>query len=219
MRTAIIGAMKIEVEALCARFGATESENGIFVSEKDGDTFIICQCGIGKVNAASLTQRIIDRYSPDRIINTGTAGGLKEGLNIGDVIIAEKAAYHDFKPVSIVVDIFGDKYITSDAALVKAAVKACEENGIPHLTGTVVTGDCFVSTEEQRNGIFAEYPDALCTEMEGAAIAHVCRNNNIPFVIIRSVSDFAADEKLFDEFAELAAGFAAQISEYIAKNS
>ncbi len=218
MRTAIIGAMKIEVEALCKRFGAVETEKGIFIADKSDDAVIICQCGIGKVNAASLTQRIIDKYSPDRIINTGTAGGLAEGLNIGDVIIAEKAAYHDFKPVQIVEDMFGEKYIRSDKTLAQAAVKACEENNIPHRIGTVVTGDCFVSTEQQREDIFAEYPDALCTEMEGAAIAHVCYNNNIPFVIIRAVSDFAADEKVFDEFAAHAATFAAQISEYIAKN-
>ena len=217
MNTLIIGAMKIEVEALCAEFSAIEKEKGVFVSENGDDTVIICQCGIGKVNAAALTQRIIDKYSPDRIINTGTAGGLQEGLNIGDVIIAAKAAYHDFKPVSIVVDMFGDKYIYSDKSLVETASEACEKYGIPHRIGTVVTGDCFVSTKEQRDDIFAEYPDAICTEMEGAAIAHVCNINQIPFVIIRAISDFAADEKLFDEFAAHAAKFAAQISGYIAR--
>ncbi|MBR6507533.1 MAG: 5'-methylthioadenosine/adenosylhomocysteine nucleosidase [Clostridia bacterium] len=217
MTTAIIGAMKIEVETLCKTFGAKETENGIFVAENGDDTVIICQCGIGKVNAASLTQRLIDKYSPNRIINTGTAGGLAEGLNIGDIIIAEKAAYHDFKPVSIVVDMFGDKYIHSDSSMVSTALTACAENNIPHRVGTVVTGDCFVSTEAQREDIFAEYPDALCTEMEGAAIAHVCFNNKVPFIIIRSVSDFAADEKLFDLNAAYAAEKAAIISEYIAK--
>ena len=217
MTTAIIGAMKIEVETLCKTFGAKETENGIFVAENGDDTVIICQCGIGKVNAASLTQRLIDKYSPNRIINTGTAGGLAEGLNIGDIIIAEKAAYHDFKPVSIVVDMLGDKYIHSDSSMVSTALTACAENDIPHRAGTVVTGDCFVSTEAQREDIFAEYPDALCTEMEGAAIAHVCFNNKVPFIIIRSVSDFAADEKLFDLNAAYAAEKAAIISEYIAK--
>ena len=217
MTTAIIGAMKIEVETLCKTFGAKETEKGIFVAENGDDTVIICQCGIGKVNAASLTQRLIDKYSPNRIINTGTAGGLAEGLNIGDIIIAEKAAYHDFKPVSIVVDMLGDKYIYSDSSMVSTALTACAENDIPHRVGTVVTGDCFVSTEAQREDIFAEYPDALCTEMEGAAIAHVCFNNKVPFIIIRSVSDFAADEKLFDLNAAYAAEKAAIISEYIAK--
>ena len=217
MTTAIIGAMKIEVETLCKTFGAKETEKGIFVAESGCDTVIICQCGIGKVNAASLTQRLIDKYSPNRIINTGTAGGLAEGLNIGDIIIAEMAAYHDFKPVSIVVDMFGDKYIHSDSSMVSTALTACAENDIPHRAGTVVTGDCFVSTEAQREDIFAEYPDALCTEMEGAAIAHVCFNNKVPFIIIRSVSDFAADEKLFDLNAAYAAEKAAIISEYIAK--
>lgn len=217
MTTAIIGAMKIEVETLCKTFGAKETENGIYVAQNGTDTVIICQCGIGKVNAASLTQRIIDKYSPDKIINTGTAGGLAEGLGIGDIVIAEKAAYHDFKPVSIVVDMFGDKYIYSDKSIAAAAVNACRENNIFHRTGTVVTGDCFVSTKEQRDDIFAEYPDALCTEMEGAAIAHVCFNNKTPFVIIRAISDFAADEKTFELNAAYAAEKAAIISEYIAK--
>ncbi len=217
MTTAIIGAMKIEVETLCKTFGAKETENGIFVAQNGDDTMIICQCGIGKVNAASLTQRLIDKYEPNRIINTGTAGGLAEGMNIGDIIIAEKAAYHDFKPVSIVVDMVGDKYIRSDKNMADTAVTACVENNIPYRVGTVVTGDCFVSTEKQRDDIFAEYPDALCTEMEGAAIAHVCFNNKVPFVIIRAISDFAADEKIFDQFAAVAAEKAAIISEYIAK--
>jgi adenosylhomocysteine nucleosidase len=217
MTTAIIGAMKIEVETLCKTFGAKETEKGIFVAESGCDTVIICQCGIGKVNAASLTQRLIDKYCPHRIINTGTAGGLAEGLNIGDIIIAEKAAYHDFKPFSIIVDMLGDKYIYSDTDIVNTAVTACKENNISHRVGTVVTGDCFVSTEKQREDIFAEYPDALCTEMEGAAIAHVCCNNKVPFVIIRAISDFAADEKTFDQFAAFAAEKAAIISEYIAK--
>ena len=101
--------------------------------------------------------------------------------------------------------------------MVSTALTACAENDIPHRAGTVVTGDCFVSTEAQREDIFAEYPDALCTEMEGAAIAHVCFNNKVPFIIIRSVSDFAADEKLFDLNAAYAAEKAAIISEYIAK--
>lgn len=217
MTTAIIGAMKIEVETLCKTFGAKETENDIYVAQNGDDTVIICQCGIGKVNAASLTQRLIDKYEPNRIINTGTAGGLAEGMNIGDIIIAEKAAYHDFKPVSIVVDMVGDKYIRSDKNMADTAVTACVENNIPYRVGTVVTGDCFVSTEKQRDDIFAEYPDALCTEMEGAAIAHVCFNNKVPFVIIRAISDFAADEKIFDQFAAVAAEKAAIISEYIAK--
>ncbi len=217
MTTAIIGAMKIEVETLCKTFGAQETENGIFVAQNGDNTVIICQCGIGKVNAASLTQRLIDKYEPNRIINTGTAGGLAEGMNIGDIIIAEKAAYHDFKPVSIVVDMVGDKYIRSDKNMADTAVTACVENNIPYRVGTVVTGDCFVSTEKQRDDIFAEYPDALCTEMEGAAIAHVCFNNKVPFVIIRAISDFAADEKIFYQFAAVAAEKAAIISEYIAK--
>lgn len=216
MKTAIIGAMKIEVDTLCSRFGATETEKGIFVAENGDDTVIICQCGIGKVNAAALTQRIIDKYAPDRMINTGTAGGLAEGLNIGDIIIAEKAAYHDFKPVYIVSNMFGDKYFHADGDLVKMAQEGCEKSGIAYRIGTVVTGDCFVSEEKQREDIFAEYPEALCTEMEGAAIAQVCLINNLPFVIIRAISDFAADEEIFDMFAEKAAVCAAEISEYIA---
>ena len=153
----------------------------------------------------------------DEILLCVVAGWAGLVVNIGDIIIAEKAAYHDFKPVSIITDMFGDKYICSDTDIVNTAVTACRENNLSHRVGTVVTGDCFVSTEKQREDIFAEYPDALCTEMEGAAIAHVCFNNKVPFIIIRAISDFAADEKIFDQFAAFAAEKAAIISEYIAK--
>ncbi len=218
MITAIIGAMQIEVDALIASFNAEQNENDIYIAKKGDDTVVICKCGVGKVNSAALTQRIIDKYNPDRIINTGTAGGLAEGLNIGDIIIAEKTAYHDFTPISIVENMFGDRYIYTDKHLAEIAVSACKAEKISYRIGTVVTGDCFIETTEQREKIFATFPDALCGEMEGAAIAHVCHINKVPLAVICSVSDFAADEKVFELNAQYAADCAAKISKYIAEN-
>lgn len=216
MNIAIIGAMSIEVDTLRNAFSASDTGGEVYVSRRGDSTVTICRCGVGKVNAASLTQHLIDCFSPDCVINTGTAGALTDALPIGGIVVSRDAAYHDVRPVALLEDMYGDRFIRADGELVTLAESACRENSLPFLTGTIVSGDSFISTEEQREEIFREFPDSLCTEMEGAAIAHVCRKSNVPFVIIRAISDFASDEETFERFARKAADNAAIITEYIA---
>lgn len=166
----------------------------------------LAQSGIGKVQAGMTTTIINERYQPDFIVNTGSAGGIGEGLHIGDVVISEKMAYHDVDATG-----FGYKvgqlpqqelYFNANSDYVKAIAAAAKRTGLTSKTGLIVTGDQFVDSKEKIATIKKSFPDALAAEMEGAAVAQVCTQFNIPFVVIRSMSD-VGDENAsvnFDEF-------------------
>lgn len=166
----------------------------------------LAQSGIGKVQAGMTTTIINERYQPDFIVNTGSAGGIGEGLHIGDVVISEKMAYHDVDATG-----FGYKvgqlpqqelYFNANSDYVKAIAAAAKRTGLTSKTGLIVTGDQFVDSKEKIATIKKSFPDALAAEMEGAAVAQVCTQFNTPFVVIRSMSD-VGDENAsvnFDEF-------------------
>ncbi|MQS74936.1 5'-methylthioadenosine/adenosylhomocysteine nucleosidase [Companilactobacillus halodurans] len=172
---------------------------------KNHDVFL-AQSGIGKVQAGMTATLINDRYQPDLVVNTGSAGGIGEGLHIGDVIISDKMAYHDVDATG-----FGykvgqlpqkDLYFQADPNYVKKIAAAAERTGLTEKVGLIVTGDQFVDGKEKIATIKRSFPDALASEMEGAAVAQVCTEFKTPFVVIRSMSD-VGDENAsvnFDEF-------------------
>jgi len=219
MTILIIGAMDREIDALSASFGAHPDEKSILTASVDGKTIVIASSGIGKVNAAITTQRLIDIYSPDYIINTGIAGGIASGISICETVIASKLTYHDFHPLELF-----DRYppystfFPCDDKLISLAEKACETINVKHRVGVVVSGDCFVNDNAQKADISARFA-AECTEMEGAAIAHTCMINKVPFAVIRTISDFADDDaQIVNDFEKTAAATAAKITEYIINN-
>lgn len=174
----------------------------------------VVKCGIGKVNAALCTQILIDNFDIEAIINTGVAGGLNPNLRIGDIVISKKAVQHDFD-TSVFGDAVGyisrmgmkDCYFYADEKLIKSAMLAAEEiEDIKYVVGTVASGDQFIAAKEAKDKIKRNF-DADCAEMEGAAIAHACYVNNVPFVIIRAISDNADEsaDMSFEEFTHLAA--------------
>lgn len=220
----IIGAMDSEITAFCRDFNATETKHaGILCGTCGENEIYICRSGIGKVNAAIAAQRLIDLCGVEYLINSGVAGGVAKQLNKLDIVISNKLAYHDFSPLDLL-----EKYppyaslMQADEELIQKANEACKKlnstlaaEGKPAFcahNGTVVSGDCFVSSSEKAEQLRRDF-DALCTEMEGAAIAHVCKVNGIPFVIIRAISDFADEdaENSFDSFEIVAADRAAFI--------
>lgn len=220
----LIGAMNSEIEAFCRDFAAEKTDvDGVFKgSYGEYEIYIQC-CGIGKVNAAIGTQKLIDLFGVDCIINSGVAGGISKQLSKLDVVISEQLTYHDFTPLDILDrNPPYSKYIKADEALVEKAKTACEKlncrlsaEGRPtfgFLCGMIVTGDCFVSSSEKVKQLSDDF-GALCTEMEGAAIAHTAKVNGIPFVVIRAISDFADEqaEDSFDSFENVAAQRAAFI--------
>ncbi|MEG2003073.1 MAG: 5'-methylthioadenosine/adenosylhomocysteine nucleosidase [Clostridia bacterium] len=217
----IIGAMDCEIKTLVKLYSAVTVSDNIYIANYNGKKIVIAKCGVGKVNAAALTQKIICTYSPEIIINTGAAGAIDSKVRIGDVIIAKTLSYHDFNPLELL-----DRYppfstkFSCDDTLIALARKSCEIHKYPFKIGVIVSGDCFVSSDSIKKDIFLRF-GALCTEMEGASIAHVCILNKVKFAVVRSVSDFADSNAEIDinNFEETAALRAAEITDYIINNA
>lgn len=172
---------------------------------------VLVKCGVGKVNAARTTQILIDNFDLEYVINVGTAGGLNEKIEIGDVVIAEKLVQHDFDITAgghekgYISDT--GTYFYSDEELVNKSKKIIENmnENFKAITGLIATGDIFVQEIKVKDRIKEEF-DADCTEMEGAAIAQVCYLDKIPFIVIRSISDKPNGNNSvdFEKFLELA---------------
>ena len=227
----IIGAMNSEIVHFCEEFGAEKQRDvqpDLYIGTCGAHKILIELSGIGKVNAAMAAQRLIDRYSVDLILHTGVAGGIAQGLSTCDVIIGQSLTYHDFHPLRILKENYPyASEFFSDPTLCSFAEAACKQLMITqpdfhYHIGKIVSGDSFVSDSATVKYLREEY-SALCTEMEGAAIAHVCFANGIPFLVLRTISDFA-DEQADDSFgqfeqiaAERASFLAAHIIRMIAQ--
>ena len=180
---------------------------------------ILVKGGIGKVNAARATQILIDKFKPDYIINVGVAGGLNPMLNIGDIVIGETLVQHDFDITAFghtkgYIPGVGDK-IYSDEYLINKIEEIIgnqEERVYNYEKGVIASGDIFCTEIPMRDKIYAKF-NAECVEMEGAAIAQVCSLCNVPFVVIRSISDTpnGKNEVTYQQFIELASKRCANI--------
>ena len=170
----------------------------------NGTEAVVVRAGVGKVNAACCTQALIDHFPVSCVINTGIAGSLQASIDIGDIVLATDALEHDMDAVSFgygLGQIPGMKVFsfTADEKLRKIAKEGCEKVN-PDISvheGRVVTGDQFVSSKEKKTWLVDHF-DGCCTEMEGAAIAHVAYLNQIPFLIVRAISDKADDSAHMD---------------------
>ena len=178
-------------EAQTVRLGGLEARVGLLGKQE----VTVMRCGVGKVAAASAAQAIISAFDPAAVINTGCAGALAPGLGVGDVVLAVETAEWDMDTTALgdprgYISGFGRIRMEADAAL-----RACLRRSIPAGTkmveGLIVSGDAFISTPAQREIILGTFPDALCAEMEGAAVGHVCAVNGVPFCVIRTMSDTA----------------------------
>lgn len=207
-RIAIIGAMDLEVDALKAQLNKkkeiTKAGMTFLEGTLNGANVVIVKCGIGKVNAGMCVQVLADLFDVTHIINTGVAGSLNADLDIGDILISTDAIYHDMD-----VTIFGyakgqvpgtsKASFKADERMISLAVESCKEVN-PDITcrsGRVVSGDQFISSKEVKERLITDF-GGFCTEMEGAAIAHAATLNNLPFVVIRAISDKADDSAEMD---------------------
>jgi adenosylhomocysteine nucleosidase len=196
----IIGAMDLEIELLRNNMNLMKKNTiaGInyYIGKIEEKDVILTCCGIGKVNAAACTQILIDRFKIDCIINTGIAGGLHKDVKVCDLIISNDVTYHDVRKEQMKNHFPFKACFEGDEKLIEFALRACElsknEDWNYHI-GRIVTGECFVSDNTLKKSIIEEY-SPHCVEMEGAAIGHVAHINNIPFVVIRSISDNADSE-------------------------
>lgn len=226
-RTGIIGAMDEEVttlkDALTDMQVETIAGMDFYTGKLDGKDVVVVQCNIGKVNAGICAQILIDRFGVDAIINTGVAGSLDARIDIGDIVVSTDAVQHDYDltPAGAQPGEFMDFGIISlpaSDAMRKRAVEAAAAAApdVSVYEGRVCTGDQFIASDEKKDWIVSTF-EGLCCEMEGGAIAQVCYLNDVPFVIIRAISDKAdgSAQQTYSEFEEEAAKNCAAITEYM----
>ena len=190
----VIGAMPEEVTLLKNKLSNLGEEKvaglTVYTGTLGDKNVVLCQSGMGKVNAAAATQLLITKFSIDAIINSGIAGNMTSKIGVGDVVLSKEVMYHDAQ-----LDMIKQAYpflesYNGNEKLLSAAQKACAELNVTALTGRIATGDLFIGDAELKQKI-ADFCNPDCVEMEGAAIAHVATKNDIPFVIIRAMSDNA----------------------------
>lgn len=179
-----------------------------------GKDVVVVQCGIGKVNAAISAQIMIDHFHVDYLINTGVAGSLNNQIDVCDIVVSDRAVQHDFTTGDIdnyevgEIPELGTKYFEADERLIQIAKDSIKDANLDVnvFGGTVVTGDQFISNKEKKHYLVSEF-EGDCCEMEGAAIAHVAYLNQVPFVILRAISDKADGNAMmsFEQFVVQAA--------------
>ena len=196
----VIGAMPEEVAHLRNKLSDVSEVKtaglDIFIGTLEGKKVVVCQSGMGKVNAAAAAQVLITGFGAQAIINSGIAGNMSVKVGVGDVVLSKEVTYHDAQ-LSMIKQAY--PYLESykgDEKLLAAAEKACKETGVHAISGKIATGDQFVCEKDVKERI-KNFCDPDCVEMEGAAIAHVASKNDVPFIIIRAMSD-NADEAALD---------------------
>ena len=217
MTIGIIGAMEEEITNILNDMNVVAAKNVLGLDfhlgtlNNSSHNIVLVRSGIGKVNAALCTQVLIDLFAVDAVINVGVAGAIDKNIRIGDIVISTDAVQHDFDTSALgdepgVISRMDTSVFPADAHLMEVAKKVVSDIGFPVYEGRIASGDQFVSDPAVKERI-AKLFDPVCCEMEGAAIAHACYLNRIPFVIIRAISDNAEEgsdvnyERFFREAA------------------
>jgi adenosylhomocysteine nucleosidase len=222
MKIAVVGAMEQEVELLREVIENAETKvianseftTGIYKNHE----VILLKSGIGKVNASMTTAILLNTYKPDYVINTGSAGGYDPLLEVGAIVISDEVRYHDVDVTAFGYEIGQVPQLPaafkSDAHLMKIAEEAVKAIGEHQAaTGLIATGDIFMSNPEKVEEVRRNFPQMKACEMEAAAVAQVCHQFDVPFVVIRALSDIAGKESSisFDEFLPIAAKHSTEI--------
>jgi adenosylhomocysteine nucleosidase len=216
---AILGAFSVEIDMLKDSLTNkyTEIKGGIEFTrgELSGKDVVIAFTGIGKVNAAMTSTLILEYYHPSKVIFTGIAGGINPLINPADLVVSERCVHHDlnyyyddtlvsYQPRNPLNNTINPVFFNADSSMLQS-LKSIAENSslIPIISGldsihpkivfgTIATGDAFIASQDKNIELIERF-NADAVEMEGAAIAQICYQRNIPFIIIRSISD-SADE-------------------------
>ncbi|MBP1999315.1 adenosylhomocysteine nucleosidase [Paenibacillus shirakamiensis] len=211
IKLGLMGAMDEEIALL---LGAMEEKKAVVVGgvtftegQLHGLTVVVCRSGVGKVNAAVTTQILVDRFQVSAIIFTGVAGAVDPQLNIGDIVISSSCQQHDMDVTALgfergVIPYQAVSDFLTDAQLMKLAKDACSRvcHNHNYIIGKVLSGDQFIADHSVVSRLYEEMGGA-CVEMEGAALAQVSYLNDIPYVVLRSMSD-KADGSAHVNFAE-----------------
>ena len=217
MKLGIIGAMDSEVAALQNALSDKQEYNyakmHFCTGTLEGVDAVVVKCGIGKVNAAMCVQLLKDLFHVTHIINTGVAGALSADLDIGDIVISTEAVQHDFdlSPIGFQkaeIPPFGCVAFPADETMQRKVLQAAQDANldVSVFSGRICSGDQFIAGTEQKQRISDAF-GGLCAEMEGASVAQACCANDLPFVILRAISD-RADASGGISFAEFEASAA-----------
>lgn len=226
MKTGILGALEQEIQLIQEKMQQVQTHQigqltfitgNIPNANKVIQEVVLVRCGVGKVAAAVAATSLIMHFQPDAIVNTGSAGGFDTSLNIGDIVVANQVTHHDvdvtefgFEPGQVY-----DMPARYDCApqLVKAAQHATQALEYTAKQGLICTGDAFVGSDEQAEQLRSQFPDITAVEMEGAAIGQACFTLNVPFVVIRSLSDIAGKTSTvsFNTYLETAGKHSAEL--------
>lgn len=223
--------MQVEADGILKLASNTQEEiinNMRFIrGTLNGKDIVVVVCGVGKVNAALCATTMINRFSPELIINSGVAGALSPLVSIGDLVVASKAVEHDMNTTAL-----GDKQGEISLPDGKIMYFECDKDAVALLTkcgkelpdtkvtqGIVASGDMFVSNRRKRLLINDRF-GAMACEMEGAAIGHVCYCCKVPFAILRAISDDMDENKGVDfvKFCSLAAEKTVRVMDEFTKN-
>ncbi len=212
----IIGAMDEEVHILKGQMVGVQvrtiASMEFYEGSLQGHEVVVVRCGIGKVNAAVCTQILVDIFHVDAVINTGVAGSLRNEIDIADIVLSTDTQQHDIDATGFgypagVIPRMEASIFQADERLITLAKEVCSEV-IPDVgvhIGRIVSGDQFISDSEKKTWLVDNF-NGYCTEMEGAAIAQAAYLNQIPFLIIRAISDKAdhSAEMSYQEFEKIA---------------
>ena len=226
MKLAIMGAMEEEIEPLLSYFGEVKvtefAKNKYYEVNMDGLDIVIAYSKIGKVFSSLTATTMIEKFGCDTLLFSGVAGGINPKLKIGDLIVANKLAQHDLDitafghPHGYVPG--GAVFVQTDEKLRSIAVEVAKEKNIPIMEGIIATGDQFVANEDTKEFVAKTF-DADALEMEGCSVAVVCDALEVPFLVLRAISDTADMDAgfNFDEFLETSARTSADFMMEIVK--
>ena len=233
----IIGAMEEEISLLRGSMDDTKKISiGTFefiTGKLESKEVVLLRSGIGKVNAAAGCVLMIDHFSPELVINTGSAGGIDPALSFGDIVISDGLVYHDadvtafgYEPGQLpgqpaVFPVSPGLITAAENAMDELVKEGIFDKKINHLRGIIGSGDVFMHQKERIDAVRKTFPQIKAVEMESAAIAHACYLFKIPVLVIRALSDIAGAESpmSFEEFIPLAAKNSAELVKRIVRGT
>jgi adenosylhomocysteine nucleosidase len=242
----IMGAMPEEINGIIELLANKEElklgKRSYFVGKLNGIKTVVVFSRWGKVAAATTVSTLILEFNVSEIIFTGVAGAINPELNVGDIVIAKRLIQHDLNAKPLIeefeIPLLNIKYIETQAKQLEIATKAVKDlidgNNLfsvieqaelqrfnivnPKLViGDIASGDKFFANTKEKNELLNKLPATLCVEMEGAAVAQVCYEYEVPFTILRTISD-TADEKSHIDFSAFIEQVSNKYSVEIIKN-
>ena len=221
MKIGIIAAMEEELKLLVENLEDKSQEtvlSNVYYSGRYGEhELVLVQSGVGKVMSAMSVAILVESFKVDAIINTGSAGAVATGLNVGDVVVADTLVYHDVDLTAFGYDhgqmSMQPLYFHSDKTFVSTFEAVLSKEEMTSKVGLIATGDSFIAGQEKIDVMKGHFPQVLAVEMDGAAIAQAAQATGKPFVVVRAMSDTAAHDAniTFDEFIIEAGKRSAQV--------